>query len=306
MFLHENKVLFSECISGITSSFGYCGSIIEKDYYVFLLLKYIVFRLGDGVVFKGGTSLSKAYNLINRFSEDIDLCLQKDKIKSKGARKRIVESVFDGFKELNLQDATTRVVQRQGDYNDLRGVYIPVTFDRSVDPYVKVEVAHRIREFPYEKRQVSSYIGDYLYRQYGSYGNYGLEPFHVLTVSFYRTFVDKLFAIGDYYLSGKITRYSRHLYDVYKLSSVINWADIGLIYDLRSLMSDVNLERRLYGMCKSSQNGVSLKDVLYNAMTSDYYKDDYNNITMRILYETVPYEACKSTILKLLGTSLFD
>src|SRR3984957_16540260 len=54
---------------------GMRPAIIEKDYYVTEALRIISIAAGDKVIFKGGTSLSKGWNLIQRFSEDIDLFL---------------------------------------------------------------------------------------------------------------------------------------------------------------------------------------------------------------------------------------
>jgi predicted nucleotidyltransferase component of viral defense system len=50
-------------------------TIIEKDYYVSEALRVIVSTSGQQVIFKGGTSLAKGWNLIQRFSEDIDIFL---------------------------------------------------------------------------------------------------------------------------------------------------------------------------------------------------------------------------------------
>jgi hypothetical protein len=54
--------------------------IIEKDFWVCWVLKQLFSHaeLAPNLTFKGGTSLSKAYNLIERFSEDIDLTISKD------------------------------------------------------------------------------------------------------------------------------------------------------------------------------------------------------------------------------------
>jgi hypothetical protein len=54
---------------------GLRPAIIEKDYYVTEALRIISVTTGDKVIFKGGTSLSKGWNLIQRFSEDIDIFL---------------------------------------------------------------------------------------------------------------------------------------------------------------------------------------------------------------------------------------
>ena len=52
-------------------------AIVEKDFWVCLMLDYLFHHSPwkNAITFKGGTSLSKAYHLINRFSEDIDLIL---------------------------------------------------------------------------------------------------------------------------------------------------------------------------------------------------------------------------------------
>src|SRR5258708_9395778 len=54
---------------------GLRASIIEKDYYVTEALRIIASTYENQVIFKGGTSLSKGWNLIQRFSEDIDIFL---------------------------------------------------------------------------------------------------------------------------------------------------------------------------------------------------------------------------------------
>ena len=54
---------------------GLRPAIIEKDYYVTEALRLIATTTGDSIIFKGGTSLSKGWNLIGRFSEDIDIFL---------------------------------------------------------------------------------------------------------------------------------------------------------------------------------------------------------------------------------------
>lgn len=70
--MHENKELFEEVFFNTADFCKLPIAIIEKDYFVTLVLKEIVKRNSD-IVFKGGTSLSKCYKIIDRFSEDIDL-----------------------------------------------------------------------------------------------------------------------------------------------------------------------------------------------------------------------------------------
>lgn len=71
MYLHENQELFKSLIAEVKSKTGYDSEIIEKDYYVTMILCLIVEKSADlsTVVFKGGTSLSKCHKVIDRFNE---------------------------------------------------------------------------------------------------------------------------------------------------------------------------------------------------------------------------------------------
>ena len=73
MYLHkDDKELLRDIIVTVSERTGIDESIVEKDYYVTMILKELVQR-NPNVVFKGGTSLSKAYHVIDHFSEDIDI-----------------------------------------------------------------------------------------------------------------------------------------------------------------------------------------------------------------------------------------
>ena len=73
MYLHkENRALFRDAILLTSQRLEVSEDIVEKDYYVTLILKKLSL-IEYPVVFKGGTSLSKAFQVIDRFSEDIDI-----------------------------------------------------------------------------------------------------------------------------------------------------------------------------------------------------------------------------------------
>ena len=77
MYLHkDDKELLRDIIVTVSERTGIDESIVEKDYYVTMILKELVQR-NPNVVFKGGTSLSKAYHAIDRFSEDIDITFEE-------------------------------------------------------------------------------------------------------------------------------------------------------------------------------------------------------------------------------------
>ncbi len=72
MMLHSDKELFSQVVLRTSESLNIRPEIVEKDYYVTLLLKEI-YSLMPEIVFKGGPSLSKCYNKKKKCSEDSDL-----------------------------------------------------------------------------------------------------------------------------------------------------------------------------------------------------------------------------------------
>lgn len=88
MILHNDKELFEQAVLRASDDMGIEAGIIEKDYFVTLMLKEIVKSQPD-ILFKGGTSLSKCYKLINRFSEDIDLNLIGDEKPGESKRKNL-------------------------------------------------------------------------------------------------------------------------------------------------------------------------------------------------------------------------
>lgn len=87
MNLYHDRAAFEELIIGAANELRIPTIIIEKDYYVTIALKSLSEKLDD-MVFKGGTSLTKCYQLLDRFSEDIDLSYTAESGTPGEARKR--------------------------------------------------------------------------------------------------------------------------------------------------------------------------------------------------------------------------
>lgn len=78
MWINLSKEQRVAVLKKVEVVYGLPAFVIEKDWWVCILLKAIFqSKYADSIVFKGGTSLSKAYNLIQRFSEDIDLIIDR-------------------------------------------------------------------------------------------------------------------------------------------------------------------------------------------------------------------------------------
>lgn len=94
MRLHEAPNIYLELIQAAANHLGIPAIHVEKDYWVTRVLK----RLNESdhsetVVFKGGTSLSKAHRLIERFSEDVDLALRRDEGLGDAQRRKLIRSI---------------------------------------------------------------------------------------------------------------------------------------------------------------------------------------------------------------------
>ena len=92
--LHNDRETFEQVILKVSEETGIDAGIIEKDYFVTLFLKRIV-EVQPNIIFKGGTSLSKCYKLINRFSEDIDLNIETDTNPTEGQRRKLKANIVE-------------------------------------------------------------------------------------------------------------------------------------------------------------------------------------------------------------------
>lgn len=254
---------------------------VLKDYYATMMLKELTSRNPD-LIFKGGTCLSKCYKAIDRFSEDVDLGLPYEHA-TEGMRKAIKQAVVASAEGMGLIIANLDATRSRRDYNRYD---IPI---RGTHDFLIVETAVMTPACPFKTKPLQSFVGQLLDEQ----GRddllqlYELEAFNVRANSLERTFVDKVFAICDYFLdsSGIPPRQSRHIYDLHKLLGLVS-----LDVDMVSLFAQVKEQRKGSYRCPSAKEGSNLPDILDDILKSDSYKSDYNNVTLSLLYEDVSYE----------------
>lgn len=227
MYLHEDREIFKDLIEQVSDEICRAAIVVEKDYYVTLILKLLSEQL-EHCVFKGGTSLSKGFHAIDRFSEDIDITF--DEHIGESRRKKLKNVVLKGISEkLGMPIANWKSAQSDRDYNAYHFSYQSV-FDLEDDRlprFVKLETALGSYSFPTQSLEIGSYIGDYLEEKGKSdvAAKFQLNRFVMKLQALERTYIDKIFALCDYYLQGKSKRYSRHLYDIYKLTPMIKFDD---------------------------------------------------------------------------------
>ena len=123
--LHEDRDRFRYLVTDTARITGMPTSVIEKDYYVTMLLREIVTRNPE-VLFKGGTSLSKCYKLIRRFSEDIDLNLVGENRPTEGQRRQLKQSIIDSLDTLGLKLANPDYIRSKREFNRYMIDYEPI------------------------------------------------------------------------------------------------------------------------------------------------------------------------------------
>ncbi len=222
---------FEQAVLRAAEHFGNRGlrpAIIEKDYYVTEVLRIIAAVADDKVIFKGGTSLAKGWNLIDRFSEDIDIFLDPHAFAPPLGKKGIDRELKRLRDAIGQYPALTYVA---GESQTIGGFGRSDRFAYDQRFGGPGEVVNRVlvesgtasgRE-PTQLIQLRSYIGQFLADTGVTLGaeDEGSFPFRLL--HFRRTFVEKMFAIHSKVELLKrdgrpIGSYARHYYDLYQLS----------------------------------------------------------------------------------------
>lgn len=300
--LHNDKNTFEQLILQTSDYLGVKAEIVEKDYFVTLFLKRIADVMPD-IVFKGGTSLSKCYHIIKRFSEDIDLNLQSEIKPSVNKRKQLKTNIIQIINDLEFELTNADAIKSRRDYNR----YI-IDYPSSLSVvYLKeqliVETAIYQRAYPTKLMQADSLIYQYLHENgYDIYAEqYDLKPFELNVQTAERTLLDKLYALADYYLLNTTTEHSRHIYDIFKLSEIIKVDDT-----LKDLAKSVADERRSHKMCLSVQSETNVTEVLHEVINKKIYKADYEVITIPLLFESISYDTAISALKAILQNGIFD
>lgn len=296
MNLHNNVELFEEIVEVTAEYFHFNPFQIEKDYFVSLFLSEINKRYPD-IVFKGGTSLSKCYDVINRFSEDIDLtiCFEKGTSKNMKIKKQKVlrEVIYECGKTLDMEflNKEDERPSSRRDFNNYKYGYNKITKipnDNETLEHILIETIITFDPFPCKELEVSNYVTKFLSisEETELIGMYNLTPFVVKTQTIERTFIDKIFALCDYYISSNPKRHSRHLYD---LHMIFQYGEIqkNEILELLPLVAD---SRRKGKNTPSSHIGFKLVENLKEIIDTNFYQRDYNVKTLKFLSKKVNYE----------------
>ena len=277
----EYQAEWKEIIETVARELGRSEQMVEKDTIQSMFL-YELAKSELPFVFKGGTSLSKAYNLIDRFSEDIDLSMNRRPTQSERVKSK--ELVIDIAENLGLVLSNPEEIKSRYDYNKYVFKYESLF---SVIPLeIIIETSYYQSVYPVDKHVVGSFVGRFCLDR-----NIILPvPFEAAEVmmnvqSVERTFVDKVFAVCDYKIQNMQDRDSRHLYDICKLLR-----EVELNEELDKLIDMVRDDRMQSKNNPSAQLDYYIPDMLKEIIRSRFYESDYKNVTQKLLYEDISYD----------------
>lgn len=225
MKLHVDRDNFKDLIEIVSSELNLDKKIIEKDYWITYALSKLSEANNENVIFRGGTSLTKCYIDLKRFSEDIDLAINTSNLNNTQIKKimRNTEKIMtDKFIEVDDGDNI-----KSGDYRKVQYKYESIVGNNKgiyelgeLNENIKIETVTFLKPNPYEKRKVKSMIYDYLEKKnmIDVIEEFQLEPFDINVLSIKRTILDKIVSLirmsyedGIEELKGK----TRHLYDLH-------------------------------------------------------------------------------------------
>lgn len=300
-YLHDNSDQFQDAIELAYEQTGIMAQAIEKDYFVTMLLRLLSEKM-PYIVFKGGTSLSKCHQVIQRFSEDIDITI--DTQISQGQKKKIKQAIISSANELGMNIENLDEIRSRRDYNRYIISYdsvLPLA-NNALNPAVLLETSYTAVSFPTVTLPVHSYIGDMMKKEApDSIEEFMLLPFSMKVQGIDRTLIDKIFAICDYYLQGKVQKHSRHIYDIYKLLPLVSQDET-----FKNLVHEVRNIRAQSPICPSALPNVNIPQLLEQIIKEKAYKNDYDNLTTQLLEEQLSYDTVITALKAIVKSDIFN
>ena len=268
-----NKEILEELILNVNSRTGIRNDILEKDYYVCLVLKELASKQNElQAYFKGGTAVYKILDHMNRFSEDIDLTVKVNENESNNSNKTRLKKSALGYDIDGLILVDDETIDKKG----------------SITSFYKYDSLFSLNElFKSERIQiestsftvsepVSTYTIEPLVYKYATEEEknilkekYNISEFEIEIIKFERIFIDKIFAAKFYYERKMYEDVSKHLYDI----SIMIKND-----NIKELLKNKSELNKLIGYKrkeeKSRIGGISEeKDII----DFDYMKLDFND-----------------------------
>jgi predicted nucleotidyltransferase component of viral defense system len=306
-----NQIANSEKIAifnAVAAEKGISAFAVEKDWWVSRTLE-IIFQMDIApyLVFKGGTSLSKAWKKIHRFSEDIDLALDRsffEGFQGELTRSQILKlrkeagiyttetffkEVKDAFIAYGFEGLQFKVIEAKDSDQDPRilEIYYPnivSTYSKYIMPRIQIDVSCRSLKEPFSMCTIGSFVDEHFERK-----AFTSPLFEVPSVHPERTFLEKLFLLHEEFYRTRdkirVDRLSRHLYDIYCLSK----SDVvSIAFKNQELYTTIVAHRHRYarvgGVDYNLHNPKFLNPVPMDFLM-DAWRADYKLMCDEMIYE---------------------
>jgi predicted nucleotidyltransferase component of viral defense system len=281
---------------------------VEKDVWVTAVLRALfALPYAEQISFKGGTSLSKCWNVIQRFSEDVDIAINREYFGFQGETFTIREiskklrKAACKFCRNILQNDLTKQLKQDGISPDLFSISMNITDITTVDPekifieyksvfgensYIRnvvvLEVNGRSMKEPLETVEIQSFIDDVFADR-----SFAEKPFEIQVVAPERTFLEKICLLHEEFAKkeqGKIrvNRMSRHLYDI---TMMLNTPIAEKALNNKELYKRIIAHRRMFQAMKDFDYDTLFPDkinIIPPKIVLSKWEDDYAKMQIMI------------------------
>ena len=297
------KELLEELILNINNRTGIRNDILEKDYYVCLVLKDLSSKQEKlQAYFKGGTAVYKVLDHMNRFSEDIDLTVKINENESNNSNKTRLKNSALGYKIEGLELVSDETIDKKGSitsfykYNSIFSLNELFKSERIQIESTSFTVSEPVGTYTIEPLIYKYALDD---EKKILKEEYNVSEFDIEIVKLERIFVDKIFAAEFYYERKMYEDVSKYLYDV---SIMIKNNDIKKMLsnnqELKKLISYKRKEELLRIGGISSDKKIKDFDYMklefsnelvnaFNKMQKIYVLDDESVITIEDVKNTI-------------------
>ena len=281
---------------------------IEKDWWVSIILFALSkTSCGNYLQFKGGTSLSKAWGLVDRFSEDIDLAINRsffglpDETAQQRAtirrnafhyvKEKLIDELDNELKTIGVKDYSIQFLSSnssavistfQVNYESIMNSPL-----ESLHPNVKVEISSMSLNEPHEEKPIFTLINKYYH---------GIDreiKCLFKTVLPERTFLEKIFLLNEEQQKDKprMSRMSRHLYDIEKMMDTpFATAALENIELYRIIVNHRKIFNNISGI-DYSKNLPAVINICPEDKYLDEWEKDYRQLQADFIYgESLPFK----------------
>ena len=220
MKLHLNKELFRDMIDTLNTKTGVAIDIIEKDYYVCLILEELAKKQNEiKAYFKGGTAVYKILENMNRFSEDIDLTVKVLPEESNTRNKKRLKESALGYRLEGLELIKEECIDNKGSVTGMYK-YTSVYADSEIPLQRAGKIQVESTSFTVSEPTEKYYIEPLIYKLANNKEKkileeqFDVKKIEIEIIKLERMFIDKIFATEFYYIRNMYMDVSKHLYDI--------------------------------------------------------------------------------------------